>query len=155
MVEFEPFVQQAVALAAALQIATQQVPAPAQLAAHADAWRAFAQKVGGRFEAGGFAVREVTVRGAPVELVTRYDATGVADATVARALLPRALSTDPDLDALSPETRRLLQSLKAECDEVKVTRDAVEAALPCPLAAPARAVSVWRGLIRVAKACDE
>jgi hypothetical protein len=141
----EPFVRNVVALATALGAAFEKVPPPAPLAASQDAWRALAQKLGGRFEPGGFVIRGARYREAPVELVTHFGESGAPEATVARALLPGPR-------ALTPEAQRVLGSIAPECHGLRLTDDAVEATLPSPLEDPARAESLWRALARVVKA---
>lgn len=153
--DLEPFVRDAVAAALALEAAIERMPPPAALAVHRDAWLAQAQRLGGRLEVGGFAIRDVKYRGAAVELVTRFDATGGPEASVARVRLTTPRDADPRPEDLPPEAQRILRSLAAECQQLRVTRDAVEASLPAPLAEPARAESLWRALLRVAKALDE
>ena len=141
----EPFVRRTVALAAALGTAVEHLPAPSVLAADADAWRALAAKLGGRFHPGGFSIRGAQYREAPVELTTHFDEAGSPQATVARALLsgPRAPNA---------EAQRVMASLASECQGLRIAADAVEATLPSPLAEPSRAESLWRALARVVKA---
>lgn len=142
--ELEAFVREALAAARVLSQAVHRLPAPMGLEPHREAWAAFAQTVGGRFEPGGFAIRGARYKDASVELVTRFDEAGAPVASVAR-VLTRA----PEV--LTPQAERALASLRKECTGLAVAPDAVEATLPCPLAEPARAESLWRGLLRVAK----
>lgn len=144
----EPFVRAALKTAEVLSAAFEGVPPPGELGAHRAAWSAFAQKVGGRFQPGAFAIRGAQHRGAPVELVTRFDASGVPEATWARALLGEP-------KAATAAAERVMASLARECDGLRLTDDAVEARLPCPLADPSRAESLWRALARVVQALDQ
>ncbi|MBS1149170.1 MAG: hypothetical protein H6Q89_868, partial [Myxococcaceae bacterium] len=141
----EPFVHSAVATATALSAAFEQVPSPPLLAPHRAAWLALAQQLGGRFQAGSFSIHQAQYREAPVELITRFDASGLPETTVARALVsgPRPLT---------PEAQRVMTSLAAECTGLRLAEDAVEATLSCPLPDPERAQSLWRALARVVKA---
>lgn len=141
----EPFVRSAVDAANALSWAFVAVPPPALLAADRAAWLAFAEKIGGRFEVGAFAIRGAKYRDAPVELITRFHPAGAPLLTVARA---RFEGTKP----VTLEAQRVLAGVATECQGVRIADDAVEATLPSPLSDPSRAESLWRALARVVKA---
>ena len=85
--ELEPFVRRAIAAATALDGALAAVPPPEALAAHRQAWAAQAQKLGASFCAVDFSIRAASYRGAPVELITRFDDLGAPIETKARVLL--------------------------------------------------------------------
>jgi hypothetical protein len=146
--ELEHFTRAVSAAASLLAWGIHAIPAPAKLATTAAAWRAEAEKQGGTFRVGDFSIRGASFRGAPVELITRFDEAGNPESTVARVLLPSPATLDP----LSPEAQRLVTSLSAECAGLRICADAVEATLPTPLAEPARAESLWRALLRLAGA---
>ena len=60
-----------------------------------------------------------------------------------------------DIESLSTEAQRVLDSVKAEVESVKLEKDAIEATLPCPLSNPERAELLWRSLQRVAQALTQ
>lgn len=145
--ELEHFTQAVSAAASLLGQGIHAIPAPAKLASTAAAWREEAEKIGGTFRAGDFSIRGARFRGAPVELITRFDEAGNPEATVARVLLASPTTMDP----LSADVQRMVTSLSAECAGLRICADAVEATLPTPLAEPARAESLWRALLRLAQ----
>lgn len=138
------FVKAAQKTAVALDAAFAAIPAPDPLGPHSAAWRAYAESLGGVFQPGGFAIRAATYKGAPVELVTHFDAAGRPEATRVRALLPERRPP-------TAEAKKVMASLARELDGLQLADDAVEARLPCPLPDPARAESVWRAMARVVK----
>ena len=52
----------------------------------------------------------------------------------------------------SAEAQRVFASLATECQELRVTPEAIEATLPSPLPTPGRAETLWRALQRLAAA---
>jgi hypothetical protein len=121
---------------------------PPSLGAHRAAWEAAAQKWNGTFRFGDCSIFKAEYRGFPVELITRFDEAAAPVATVARVFLP----ADAVVQPLSAEAQRVLDSVKAEVEGLKLEKDSIEATLPCPLPNPERAELLWRSLQRVAQA---
>ncbi len=140
------FIDGAIATAHALNEATLRVPPPGDLAQAVTAWVAAAKHFEGRLEMATMSIREVTYRGWPVELIHRRELDGSMSAPVARALRQTA-------GAVSPEAQRTADSVSRECTNLKITDNAVEASFTG--ADPMRVETLWRALIRVAKALSD
>lgn len=147
----ESFVVAACDAARAISAELPRVPIPVGLEPLREAWAAYAAALPGRLCPGDFSIRG-TYKGAAVELLTRFGPDAAPVATVARVPLGAPLPQPVKPETFSDEARRVLESVGKECPGLSVTPDAVEAALPFPLAEPARAEAVWRALLRVAAA---
>jgi hypothetical protein len=145
--ELDRFVTAALKAARALDAAVGAVPPPAGLEGCRASWAAAARAHGGVFSPGDLSIRGASFKGDTVELLTRFDAQGKPNATVARV----KLSAAPQ-QPLPSEAQRVLSSISAEVEGVRVERDAVEATLPCPLTELDRAERLWRTLQRLAAA---
>jgi hypothetical protein len=151
--ELDHFVTRAQRLLVAFARANATVPPPALGAAAAPAWRAFAERTGGRFVPGPMAVQGALVGTERCTLEVAW-----ADAT--RALATRAtLALDPPLDAppheesatLSPLARDLLRQARAFPDVV-LDADRFGFAVPGLAADPAELEPRLLVLARLARA---
>jgi hypothetical protein len=115
------FVESALKVARAFDAAFNRVPPPPELAAHEDAWRAFAARLSGRFEPGRPAILNGTVGRERVELATLWADDGKLDATELR--IPLDTRIDPAV--ISPGAQALVASLEAPDRSMSVTNDAI------------------------------
>ncbi|WP_394832957.1 hypothetical protein LVJ94_41295 [Pendulispora rubella] len=134
------FVARAVHVARRFGTAHAHVPPAPEMAAHAPAWRAFAERFGGRLECGRMWIHEATLGMERFSIGT--DWTGQPPSTLVR------LAIDP------PLTRPYqgdLSQLRAQVQHIHVGLDAVEARLPAPLADPAAVEPILLEMVRLSR----
>jgi hypothetical protein len=135
------FVADVAGLSAALGVMRARIPPPSSMAAHAPAWRAFADAVGATLSLGGMRIRDGAWRGHRVDLVTHFDAQGEPTETLV------SVAVDPPLPGPEPivvpaGAQALGEALAGEVREMRLTREAVWLALAGPVADPARLASL-------------
>lgn len=128
--------------------AFERVPPPPELQPHAAAWRAFADRVGGRFEAGRGAVLDGTLSLERVEIATLWTEEGTLDATELRV----PLGTRIDPDAVSPAARRLAGALDAPDRKLAISDDTLTLRLSTLVTDPAEVEPLLESLVRLAHA---
>jgi len=110
------FVERATRLARRFSSAFERVPAPPALAESVEAWRAFAARVGGRFEIGSGSIREATLGQERMEITTEWREGGELLGTVVRV----PLGVRIDAQAISPAAQAQRDALEKEAN-AKVT----------------------------------
>jgi hypothetical protein len=112
---FEDFVRHALATAVAIDAAIPRVPLPEALTTHASAWRAFAERLGGRLEPGRPWIHGGTYGMERVDVGTAWSHRGALESTViSMALdLPADASAAPVDPAMLPSRARALRGDRA------------------------------------------
>lgn len=129
--------------------AFERVPPPPDLAPHAGAWRAFAERIGGRFEPGRGAILDGTVGLERVEIATQWTDEGQLDATELR--VPLGARVDPA--AISPAARSIADALEApQGRRLTITDDALLLRIPALFPDPTELDPVLETLVRLAHA---
>jgi hypothetical protein len=143
------FAGRAARVTGALDAAFARVPLPPALAGGADAWRALAERLGGRFEPGRGAIHEGTLGLERVQIVTEWDDDGELQATIVRvALDPRV-----DPETISPAARALAESLAESAGgRVTIEADAVTLSIARAIVDPGAIEPALDGLARLAHA---
>jgi hypothetical protein len=133
--QLDAFVTAARIAAACLAEAFASVPPPAAMSGHALAWRAFAERHGGRFEPGRMWIHDATFGMERFEVGTEWSGSEKPDATRVRMVI------DPPLgQPYGGETR------------FTVEKDAISFQLPAPLADPAEIEPILDEMARVSRA---
>lgn len=140
------FVERAVRAAHLFDRAFERVPPPPELAPHAGAWRAFADRIGGRFEAGRGAILDGTVSLERVEIATLWTEDGQLDATELR--VPLGARIDPE--TVSPAARSLAASLEGPDRRLAISDDTITLRLSTLVTDPAELDPVLESLARLA-----
>lgn len=147
-------------IAAQLELARQQIPAPAPFADAVDAWQQLARRLHGELELARMAVSG-RMSGMPCEVCTRW-ASGKATNTDVVLRPPLGLSSDyalelanddadePDLTRLPRAAHELVHNLLAGALALRVTADAVQVDLEAPLDDPMQVVGQLEMLARLA-----
>jgi len=142
------FVQRAVHTARLFDRAFERIPPPPELAPHEAAWRAFADRLGGRFEPGRGAILDGTVGLERVEIATLWTDDAL-DATELRV----PLGTRIDPAAVSPSARSLAASLEAAPGrKLTITDDTLALRLPALVPDPTELDPLLESLVRLAQA---
>ncbi len=133
----EKLATEAVALLEALAQAVARVPPPAAMAEDAGAWRAFAERVGGHFEAGRMWVHGGALGVDRFDVGTVWQPNGTLMGTLVSFPIDPPLEQDlsPDDPTLSPATRELLQELE-EAVHLHVRREEAGYLVPEPTPDP-------------------
>lgn len=149
--DLDAFVTRAIAAATTLSQGSGRIPPPASMAAFVPAWRAFAGALGGRLALGDMAIHNAAFDQTPIQIATRWSEKGEAPVTLLR--LPITLRDSPEttLAGLDPASRALVENLKTQTLELRITPDAIEATLPAPLADPASIEPILIGVSRLAR----
>ena len=125
-----------------------RIPPPPELAPHEAAWRAFADRLGGRFEPGRGAILDGTVGLERVEIATLWTDDAL-DATELRV----PLGTRIDPAAVSPSARSLAASLEdAPGRKLTITDDTLALRLPALVPDPTELDPLLESLVRLAQA---
>jgi len=95
------------------EAACARVGPPASMAAHVDAWRAYADSVGGRLELGRMWIHDANLEGERFELGSTWEPSGEFHGTLVRFPIDPPLEEELRVDdpALSPLARELMQGL--------------------------------------------
>ncbi len=140
------FVEQVLRVAAELNLAFERIPLPPSLVEHGGAWRAFANRLGGRFEPGRGAIFDATFALERVEIVTSWSDDGKYATT--RIRMP--LGSRVDTDAISPAAQKLVDALSQESGtKANVTSDSVDLHLDRLVTDPASLEPLLEGLLRL------
>ncbi len=143
------FVERAVRTARAFERAFDRVPPPPELAPHTDAWRSFADRIGGRFEAGRGAILDGTVGLERVEIATHWTDLGKLDATELR--VPLGIRIDPA--TITPAARAVAASLEAAHGRrLTITDDTLSLRLDRLVPDPTELDPLFESLVRLAHA---
>ena len=118
--------------------ASERVPPPAAMAAHVDAWRAYAASVGGRLELGRMWIHDASLEGERFELGSTWEPSGEFHGTLVRFPINPPLEEELRIEdpALSPLARELLRGLVG-LPGFHATTQELGLLLPDPVADPA------------------
>lgn len=158
----DSFVAAVFALADALDAARALIVAPFVFRDHVDAWRLFAEHLGGRLRLGDMSIRGGRIGTDAVELGAEFSAKGVLLGTGARVAIDPPLGTLPasvEDPALSPAARDAWRSLVEHVPDMRLAPDAIELRFEGKTADPATllptleiAVKLRRALVGAAGA---
>lgn len=141
------FVARAQHTAAALERAFTRVPPPPELLAHVEAWRSYAERLGGRFEPGRGAIVDGTLGLERVDIATVWSASGELFGTELRVPLGSAI----DPATISQAARALAASLEAEPGQkLAISGDSITLTVSSLVPDPASLEPLLEGLVRLA-----
>lgn len=152
---FEDFVRKAIATAMAFDAAIARVPPPAEMASHAEAWRAFAGRLGGRFEPGRIWIHGGTYGMERVDIGTVWNRRGALESTVISMTLEgpagsHAAGFDPA--SLPERAQALYQEIAREALRVEIEENALRVGLPAPLTNPSALEPLLDRMARLCRA---
>jgi hypothetical protein len=103
--ELQKFADRVLVAARALTNAARNIPPPEKMAAHLDAWRAFADGSNGRLVVGEMSVRDATIDRERVDVITRWESDRPIGARVCVHTRAKTVADDarPAIDALRTE----------------------------------------------------
>lgn len=137
--EVRSFTSHVRSLATALDRAMGQVPPPPEVKGEdAEVWRAFAERLHGRFEVGRVYVHDGAWGAERVSAGLRWSAEGEFEATALRVTIdpPLAETVDPDDPNLNERVRARIAELREVTEAITVRRDALDADLARRVTSP-------------------
>ncbi|MEP7121377.1 MAG: hypothetical protein ABJE95_10725 [Byssovorax sp.] len=150
--DLDAFVTRAVVAAKTLAQGAGRIPPPASMATFVPAWRAFAGALGGRLALGNMAIHDAAFDQTPIQITTKWPEKSEAPLTLLRVPITLRDAPETALATLDPGSRALVEDLKTQAQELRITAEAITATLPAPLADPASIEPLLIGLSRLARA---
>ncbi len=135
----ETVARSALRLLELIEAAVGRIPPPAAMAAHVDAWRAFASELGGRFEPGRVWIHDATLQGFRFSIGTLWEPRDLEPiGTIVRAPIEPPLSRAPSVEdaTLSATAREALRTLLA-IEGFRANEEELALFLPTTTADPA------------------